>query len=57
MASLANLFSEISEYLKEKYFSPDLGDLTYIDGDSAVRFLPLCIVGICIGIFIAALID
>lgn len=54
--SLSNLFSELSEYFKEKYFSPDLGDLQYLDGDSAVRFLPLCVVGICAGIFIAALI-
>lgn len=54
--SLSNLFSELSDYFKEKYFSPDLGDLQYLDGDSAVRFLPLCIVGICAGIFIAALI-
>ena len=54
--SLSNLFSELSDYFKEKYFSPDIGDLQYLDGDSAVRFLPLCVVGICAGIFIAALI-
>lgn len=54
--SPVNLFSELSEYFKEKYFSPDLSDLQYLDGDGAVRFLPLCVVGICAGIFIAALI-
>ncbi len=56
MASLTNLFSELTEYFTEKYFSPDIGDLQYLDGSSAARFLPLCIVGVCAGIFIAALI-
>lgn len=56
MAFLRDLFAELGDYFGEKYFSPDLGDLSYLDGDAAVRFLPLCIVGLCVGIFIAALI-
>lgn len=56
MSALRDFFAELGDYLGEKYFSPDLGDLNYLDSDAAVRFLPLCIVGLCAGIFIAALI-
>ena len=56
MSALRDLFADLGDYFGEKYFSPDLGDLSYLNGDAAVRFLPLCIVGLCAGIFIAALI-
>lgn len=56
MSALRAFFAELGDYLGEKYFSPDLGDLNYLNSDAAVRFLPLCIVGLCAGIFIAALI-
>lgn len=56
MEDKTSFFTELADYLKETYFSPDLGDLSYFDGDTTVRFLPICIVGICAGIFIAALI-
>ena len=56
MSALRDFFAELGDYLGEKYFSPDLGDLNYLNSDAAVRFLPLCIVGLCAGIFLAALI-
>ena len=56
MSALRDLFAELADYFGEKYFSPDLGDLNYLSSDAAVRFLPLCIVGLCAGIFLAALI-
>ena len=46
MSALRDFFAELGDYLGEKYFSPDLGDLNYLNSDAAVRFLPLCIVGL-----------
>ncbi|MBQ4556904.1 MAG: hypothetical protein IJA60_04575 [Clostridia bacterium] len=52
-----SVFSELAEYFKEKYFSPDLSGITNYDTTDVQRFLPLIIVGLCIGTFLAVCIS
>lgn len=47
------VFKELGEYLKEKYFSPDLSNIKNYDTTDVQRFLPYLIVGLCIGTFLA----
>lgn len=50
---LAYFWETMSEYLTDKYFSPDLSNITNFDTTDVQRFLPWMIVGICAGIFLA----
>ena len=47
------LWEGLKEYYTETYLSPDLSGITSFDTTDVQRFLPLMIVGICIGIFLA----
>ncbi len=50
---LAYLWEGLKEYYTETYFSPDLSAITSFDTTDIERFLPLMIVGICMGVFVA----
>ncbi len=47
-------FSELAAYLKENYFSPDFSGINNYDMTDVARFLPLMVVGLCVGVFVAA---
>ena len=47
-------YSELVAYLKENYFSPDFSGINNYDMTDITRFLPLMVVGLCVGIFVAS---
>ena len=53
----AYFWKEWTAYLNEKYFSPDLTAIENYDTTDIQRFLPLLIVGVCIGTFLATCIS
>ena len=53
----AYFWKEWTAYLNEKYFSPDLTAIENYDTTDIQRFLPLMIVGVCIGTFLATCIS
>lgn len=55
MSDFSAMLEEIREYFYYKYFSPDLAILQNFNGAEIERFLPYLIIGICGGIFIAAI--
>lgn len=55
MSDFSAMLEEIREYFYYKYFSPDLAILQNFNGTEIERFLPYLIIGICGGIFIAAI--
>ena len=57
MPNWQTLASEIAEYFREKYFSPDLVDLKNFDGVAIGQSLPYLCLCVCAGIFFAALIS
>lgn len=54
MPDFINMFAELIEYFRVKYFSPDLSTVVNFDATDTERFLPFLIVGISLGIFAAA---
>ncbi len=53
MERLKNIFAELEAYFNEKYLSPDLSGITNYDATDIQRFLPLLIIGLSIGTFLA----
>ena len=53
MEKLKTVLNELAVYFEEKYFSPDLSGITNFDTTDISRFLPLLIVGLCFGTFLA----
>lgn len=51
---MKNVFEELAVYLKETYFSPDFTGINNYDMTDVARFLPLMVVGLCIGVFVAS---
>lgn len=45
---------ELAAYFEETYFSPDFSNIANYDMTDIKRFLPLMVVGLCIGVFFAA---
>lgn len=50
---MSKLFSELYNYFKETYFSPDLTAIENFETYDIQRFLPYLVVGLCAGVFIA----
>ena len=48
-------FAELVDTLKE-YYTPDLSNIANYDMTDVSRFLPLLIIGLCVGVFIASLV-
>lgn len=53
MSETKSAWQEIYEHFYETYFSPDLSAIQNFDTTDVQRFIPLLVVGICIGIFLA----
>ena len=47
-------FEELVEYFKENYFNIDFSGIKNYDMTDVTRFFPLMIVGLCLGVFVAA---
>ena len=54
---LAYFWEEWTAYMRDKYFTHDLSAIENYDTTDIQRFLPLLIVGICIGAFLAVCIS
>lgn len=50
---MKELFTNLYNYFKETYFSPDLSAIENFDTYDIQRFMPLIVVGLCVGVFIA----
>ncbi len=51
---MKEMFEELVSYFKETYFSPDFTGINNYDMTDISRFLPLMVVGLCIGVFVAS---